>query len=186
MYPASHAERPTKDTGTHEKHASQHRPTTHPPLGVLLHLTSSPVNVSTLGLQDLLPGALLYPRQALLALHSFAFCFYFRFFFRQFLFGVGLLPFNILSCSQHRAWLSFCRLSVNHGPLRASALTPTRWVCSYHGFAVELFDILSPHAISSWDTNMTSEQRKCSPIFVLLRYLFVFTSYFPTSKAFLV
>ena len=36
VYPASNGERPTKDTGTHEEHASQHRPTTHPPLGVPL------------------------------------------------------------------------------------------------------------------------------------------------------
>ena len=28
-------------TGTHEEHASQHRPTTHPPLGVPLQLVSS-------------------------------------------------------------------------------------------------------------------------------------------------
>ena len=37
VYPASHEERPNKGTGIHEEHASQHRPTTHPPLGVPLH-----------------------------------------------------------------------------------------------------------------------------------------------------
>ena len=36
VYPASHEDRPTKDTGTYEEHASQHRPTTHPPLGLPL------------------------------------------------------------------------------------------------------------------------------------------------------
>ena len=30
--------RANEGTGTHKEHASQHRPTTHPPLGVPLHL----------------------------------------------------------------------------------------------------------------------------------------------------
>ena len=38
IYPASHEERPNKGTGTHEEHAFQHRPTTHPPLGVPLQI----------------------------------------------------------------------------------------------------------------------------------------------------
>ena len=42
VYQASHEERPNKGTGTREEHASQHRPTTHPPLGVPLQLASSP------------------------------------------------------------------------------------------------------------------------------------------------
>ena len=37
VYRASHEEKPTKDIGTHEGHASQHRSTTHPPLGVPSH-----------------------------------------------------------------------------------------------------------------------------------------------------
>ena len=34
MHPASHKERPNNGNGTHEKHASQHLPTTHRSLGV--------------------------------------------------------------------------------------------------------------------------------------------------------
>ena len=31
-----------EDTGTHEEHASRNRPTTHPPLGISLHLGITP------------------------------------------------------------------------------------------------------------------------------------------------
>ena len=41
VYPARQEERPNKGTDTQEEHASQHRSTTHPPLGVLLQLASS-------------------------------------------------------------------------------------------------------------------------------------------------
>ena len=49
--------------------------------------------------------------------------------------------------------------------------------------------ILSPRALSSWDTTMTIGQRKYSPIYIYLftfvPYLFVPTSFIPTPKAFL-
>ena len=38
VYPGSHEERPNKGTGFHEEHASQQRPTTHPPPGAPLYV----------------------------------------------------------------------------------------------------------------------------------------------------
>ena len=58
------------------------------------------VNVSTLSLRDLLPGALFSPRQALLALHRLHFYFFSVFFLRVVFVWLRLLPFNILSSSQ--------------------------------------------------------------------------------------
>ena len=83
-----HEERQNRDTGAHEGHASHHRPTTHPPLGVPSHLAWLG-HVSTLGLRDLLPGAPLYPKQALLALDRLALRQYFPFLFLRVVFFFG-------------------------------------------------------------------------------------------------
>ena len=56
-----------------------------------------------LGLRDLLPGALLSPRQALFALHSFAFYssrFFFVLFLHLFIFSYRLLTYSLSSSSE--------------------------------------------------------------------------------------
>ena len=83
--------------------------------------------LSTSGLRDLLPGALLSPRQALLALHHFGF-YFFRFFSGSFPFFFFFpLPFNILYFFQSNE-LGYPSVSylLDHRLLRASALRLTR------------------------------------------------------------
>ena len=80
--PASHEERPTKDTGTHEGHASQYRPTTHPTLGALLsQLESISQERVDLELARSLPGGLFSPKTCSCGLPSLCMLTFFPIFF---------------------------------------------------------------------------------------------------------
>ena len=68
--------------------------------------------MSTLGLLDLLPGALLSPRQVVFALHSFAFYFFSRFFSASF--SLCFVPFAF----QHTLFLSVVSSVILLSPIR--------------------------------------------------------------------
>ena len=138
-----------KDTGTHEGHASQHRPTTHPLLGVLSQLAASGRNACRpwSGLRDLLPGALLSPRQALfLAFFASLWIFYF---FSRFCF---VLPFFAFQHT-HTLFLPVASLVILPSPIRWITGSSGPLLCDRHveseattALRQQLFDVLSPRA----------------------------------------
>ena len=88
-----------EDTWTHEWHASQHRPTTHPSLGILWNLASPGKERVDLGACTTSSRCSSLPEASSLALHRFAFWLFRLFFAGRFCFCFAF-SFNFLSSNR--------------------------------------------------------------------------------------